>query len=154
MVNSQVCRIKLTIFTINSMTLSKKRWFRYYQMTPPWITNDILRNYKIYNTTLSGTILQPKKEKYHFTLEFISEHFWFACYQKRFLLHTYSVSTLETTIFREIISLVRVNFRSTFLSSWLTPYFYTLLRGQYTSSIAPNKSGKIHNQVGAVCILT
>ena len=137
MVNSQVCRIKLTTFTINSMTLSKKRWFRYYEMTPPWITNDILRNYKIYNTTLSGTILQPKKEKYHFTLEFISEHFWFACYQKRFLLHTYSVSTLETTIFREIISLVRVNFRYSFLSSWLTLYFRTLMGGNTCPLLPP-----------------
>ena len=37
----------------------------------------------------------------------------------------YSVSSLETTIFRQIISLLRVNFRSIFLSSYLTPYFDT-----------------------------
>ena len=40
-----------------------------------------------------------------------------------------SVSTLEMTIFREIILLVRVNFRSIFLSSWLTPDFCTLMGG-------------------------
>jgi len=62
----------------------------------------------------------------------------------------YSVSTLKTTIFREIISLVRVNFRSTFLSFRLTPYFDTLMGGnKYTSSIAPNKNEKIQNQLGA-----
>ena len=40
-------------------------------------------------------------------------YFW------RWIFHIaqiYSVSSLETTIFRQIISLVRVNFRSTFLS--------------------------------------
>ena len=41
----------------------------------------------------------------------------------------YSVSSLETTIFREIISLVRVNFRSTFLSPCLVPHFVTLMGG-------------------------
>ena len=54
------------------------------------------------------------------------------------VLHMYSVSSLETTIFREIISLIRVNFRSTFLSSYLTPYFETLMGGNtYPPSIAP-----------------
>ena len=39
----------------------------------------------------------------------------------------YSVSSLETTIFREIILLVMVNFKHTFLSLWLTQYFATLM---------------------------
>ena len=41
--------------------------------------------------------------------------------------YMYSISSLETTIFCQIVSLVRVNFRLTFLSSCLTPYLYTLL---------------------------
>ena len=49
----------------------------------------------------------------------------------------YSVSSLETTIFREIISLVRVNFRRTFLSSWLTPNFYTLMGGNTCPLLPP-----------------
>ena len=49
----------------------------------------------------------------------------------------YSVSSLETTIFRQIISLVRVNFRRTFLSSWLTPNFYTLMGGNTCPLLPP-----------------
>ena len=45
----------------------------------------------------------------------------------------YSVSTLKTTIFRKIFSLVRVNIRSTFLSSWLIPHFVTLMGGNTCS---------------------
>ena len=49
----------------------------------------------------------------------------------------YSVSTLEMTIFREIILLVRVNFRSIFLSSWLTPDFDTLMGGNTCPLLPP-----------------
>ena len=54
----------------------------------------------------------------------------------------YSVSSLETTIFREIISLVRVIFRSTFLSSWLTPYFDTLMGGNTHPLLPPIRVSK------------
>ena len=71
-------------------------------------------------------------------------------WQKNISWNTYSVSTLEMTIFREIISLVRVNFRSTFLSLWLTQDFDTLMGGNTgRSSIAPNKSFQLCNQLGA-----
>ena len=41
--------------------------------------------------------------------------------------------------------LVRVNFRSIFLSSWLIPHFVTY-EGQYMFSTAPHKSYKMWNQ--------
>ena len=49
----------------------------------------------------------------------------------------YSVSILETTIFREIISLVRVNFRQTFLSFWSILYFLTLMGGNTCPLLPP-----------------
>ena len=58
------------------------------------------------------------------------------------LYTVYSVSTLETTIFREIISLVRVNFSSTFLGSWLTPYFVTLMGGNTHPLLPPIRMEK------------
>ena len=59
----------------------------------------------------------------------------------------YSVPSLEATIFREIISLVRVNFRSTFLVSYLTPYL-TLLWGAIHILYCPHKSFQLWNQWG------
>ena len=62
----------------------------------------------------------------------------------------YSVSRLETTIFRQIILFVRVNFRSTFLSFYLTPYFdWQYYWWQYMSSIVPYKSFQMRIQWGA-----
>ena len=54
----------------------------------------------------------------------------------------YSVSTLETTIFREIILLVRVNFRQTFLSTWLTFNFQTLMGGNTCPLLPPKRVWK------------
>ena len=60
----------------------------------------------------------------------------------------YSVSSLEATIFREIISLVRVNFRSTFLSSYLTPYFDTLMGGNTCPLLPPIRVTKCGTKHG------
>ena len=61
---------------------------------------------------------------------------------ERFLVFNYSVSTLETTIFREIILLVRVNFRSTFFSPYLNPYFETLMGGNTHPLLPPIRMEK------------
>ena len=53
-----------------------------------------------------------------------------------------NASSLEATIFREIISLLRANFRYTSISSYLTPYFDTLIwgRGRNTYPLLPHNS--------------
>ena len=69
-------------------------------------------------------------------------------------LDRYCVSSLETTIFREIILLVRVNFRSTFLSSWLTPNFHTLMGGKddLYSELLTEKEDKLQVSTNRGCI--
>ena len=66
----------------------------------------------------------------------------------------YSVSTLEMTIFREIISLVRVRFRSTFFSSWLTPDFDTLMGGNTGLLLPPIRVSnyEISEELRKVCL--
>ena len=72
----------------------------------------------------------------------ISRNFYKKSWRMAVKLRTYSVSTLETTIFREIISLVRVNSRFTFLSSCLSPYFKTLMGGNTYPLLPPIRVSK------------
>ena len=70
-------------------------------------------------------------------INFLKKQIDFTKFHPEELVHMYSVSNLEMTIFREIILLVRVNFRSTFLSSCLTPHFLTLMGGNTCPLLPP-----------------
>ena len=81
--------------------------------------------------------------------EVISRKFWTDCFSfnkmwksttvhNDEILESYSVSTLETTIFRQI-SLI---FRRTFLCSWFTLNFVTLMGGNRGSVLPPIRVSK------------
>ena len=57
----------------------------------------------------------------------------FSTYFRKVFVRMYSASSLETTIFCQ----TRQFFRSTFLSSWLTPYFSTLMGGNRGHVLPP-----------------